>query len=77
MVEKERQKMKPPAGDELLTLGELAQRLRLHPDTARSLYRRGVIPGIKIGHRTLRFEYNQVIEALKQAGDPAALNTPS
>ena len=69
--------MKPPAGDELLTLGELAQRLRLHPDTARSLYRRGVIPGIKIGHRTLRFEYNQVIEALKQAGDPAALNTPS
>lgn len=62
------------AGDELLTLGELAQRLRLHPDTARGLYRRGVIPGIKLGHRTLRFDYNHVLEALRQAGDPAATN---
>ncbi len=70
--------MKFPAGDELLTLDELAQRLRLHPDTARSLYRRGVIPGLKIGYRTLRFEYNQVLEALRQAGDPAAaaISTP-
>ena len=67
--------MKIASGDELLTLAELAQRLRLHPDTARSLYRRGVIPGLKIGHRTLRFEYSQVLEALRQAGDPAAANT--
>lgn len=66
--------MKTPAGNELLTLAELAHRLRLHPDTARSLYRRGVIPGLKLGHRTLRFEYAQVLEALRQAGDPAAAN---
>jgi excisionase family DNA binding protein len=71
----ERQKMKTPAGEDLLTLEELAQRLRLHPDTARSLYRRGVIPGLKLGHRTLGFEYAQVIEALRQAGDPAAVAT--
>jgi len=60
------------ANDELLTLEELAERLRLHPDTARGLYRRKVIPGIKLGHRTLRFEYNKVIDALRRAGDPAA-----
>jgi excisionase family DNA binding protein len=64
--------MTTPADDELLTLSELAQRLQLHPDTARSLYRRKVIPGIRIGHRTLRFEYAKVLEALRQAGDPAA-----
>ena len=58
--------------NELLTLDELARRLQLHPDTARGLYRRGVIPGLKLGHRTLRFEYEKVIEALREAGDPAA-----
>lgn len=68
--------MKSPTGEELLTLEELAQRLRLHPDTARGLYRRGIIPGLKLGHRTLRFEYSQVIEALRQAHDPAAENIP-
>ena len=47
------------------------------PDTARSLYRRGIIPGLKLGHRTLRFEYGQVIEALRQAGDPAAATIPA
>lgn len=67
--------MQTPSGEELLTLKELAQRLRLHPDTARSLYRRGKIPGIKLGHRTLRFEYAQVLEALRHADDPAAANT--
>jgi len=72
----EGEKMKSPTGEELLTLEELAQRLRLHPDTARGLYRRGVIPGLKLGHRTLRFEYSQVIEALRQAHDPAAENIP-
>lgn len=67
--------MQTLSGEQLLTLKELAQRLRLHPDTARSLYRRGKIPGIKLGHRTLRFDYAQVLEALRQAGDPAAANT--
>lgn len=61
-------------GEGLLTLVELAQRLRLHPDTARGLYRRGIIPGLKLGHRTLRFDYAQVLEALRQADDPAAIN---
>jgi len=59
------------ADGDLLTLDELAGRLRLHPTTARGLYRRGVIPGLKLGHRTLRFEYDAVLDALRQAGDPA------
>ena len=60
------------AHDELLTLDDLARRLRLHPTTARGLYRRGVIPGLRIGHRTLRFEYGAVLDALRCADDPAA-----
>jgi len=75
---KDGQKMQPQtstAGDmQLLTINELAERLRIHPDTLRGLYRRKVIPGIKLGHRTLRFDYAQVLEALRRAGDPAAIN---
>ncbi len=59
------------ADTELLTLDELAGRLKLHPVTVRGLKRRGVIPSLKIGHRTLRFEYGAVLDALRAAGDPA------
>ena len=56
----------------LLTLDELAARLHIHPVTARGLWRRRAIPGIRIGHRTLRFEYEAVLDALRKADDPAA-----
>lgn len=59
-------------GGELLTLAELSKRLRLHPVTTRGLYRRGKIPAIKLGHRTLRFDYQQVLARLQSDGDPAA-----
>jgi excisionase family DNA binding protein len=59
-------------GKELLTLAELAQRLQLHPVTTRGLYRRGKIPGLKLGHRTLRFDYQAVLARLQADGDPAA-----
>ena len=49
----------------MLTLNELAERLKIHPQTIRGLYRRKVIPGLKIGHRTLRFNYAAVIDALQ------------
>jgi len=69
---KKMQTQTTPAGElQLITIGELAERLRIHPDTLRGLYRRGKIPGIKLGHRTLRFDYAQVLEALRKAGDPA------
>ena len=57
---------------ELITLTDLARRLKLHPNTARGLYRRGVIPGLKLGHRTLRFDFPEVVEALRRSGHPAA-----
>jgi excisionase family DNA binding protein len=60
------------AGDNLLTLDELATRLRMHPVTVRGLWRRRVIPALRIGHRTLRFEYPAVLDALRKVGDPAA-----
>ena len=60
-----------PGGD-LLTLDELAHRLKMHPVTVRGLWRRRMIPALRIGHRTLRFEYPAVLDALRQAGDPAA-----
>jgi hypothetical protein len=60
-----------PDGRELLTIDDLAQRLKMHPSTVRGLWRRRFIPGLVIGHRTLRFEYSAVLDALRQAGDPA------
>ena len=59
-------------GDGLLTLDELAHKLRLHPVTVRGLKRRGVIPAIVIGHRTLRFSWPDVLDTLRRKGDPAA-----
>jgi len=60
------------SANELITLPDLARRLKLHPTTARGLYKRGAIPGVKIGYRTLRFDYIQVLETLQRNGDPAA-----
>ncbi len=51
---------------ELLTVEQLAERLQVTPRTARELYRRGRIPGLKLGHRTLRFNLADVIEALNE-----------
>jgi len=49
----------------LITIDELAQRLKIHTVTLRGFYRRGVIPGLKIGHRTLRFDYQAVLAAFQ------------
>jgi len=50
---------------ELLTLPQLARKLQLHPTTVRGLWRRRLIPGVKIGYRTLRFDFAEVLETLK------------
>jgi len=60
------------ATEELITIADLAARLKIHTTTARGLYRRGIIPGIKLGHRTLRFDYAAVVDALRRNDDPAA-----
>ena len=56
-----------PGGANLLTLGELATRLRMHKDTVRRLKREGTIPALVIGHRTLRFSWPDVLDKLRQA----------
>lgn len=75
-TEKGRQNMTPmlakATDSDLLTLSELADRLKMHPDTVRGLWRRRAFPGLRIGHRTLRFEYKAVLDALRQTGDQAA-----
>lgn len=55
----------------LLTITDLSKRLQLHPSTTRQLYKSGRIPGLKIGHRTLRFDFVAVLDALRKAGDLA------
>ena len=57
---------------ELITIQELSDRLKLHVVTTRGLHRRGIIPSIRIGHRTLRFDYDEVGQALRDANDVAA-----
>jgi len=39
----------------------------MHPVTVRGLWRKKAFPGIRIGHRTVRFEYHAVLDALKSA----------
>ena len=62
-----------PQCDNLLTLVQLAKVLNLHPATCRGLWRRRLIPGIKLGHRTLRFDYDKVMAALDSLQEPTAI----
>jgi excisionase family DNA binding protein len=55
------------APGDLLTLDELATRLKMHPDTVRRLKREGTIPALVLGHRTLRFSWPDVLASLRQA----------
>lgn len=50
---------------ELLTANELAQRLRLKSEMVRSWARDGTIPSYRLGHKTIRFDPVEVIEALR------------
>jgi len=38
-----------PAGEEILTIGELSAHLRVHPTTIYRLLREGRIPGFRVG----------------------------
>jgi len=55
------------APGDLLTLTELATRLKMHPGTVRRLKRDGTIPALVLGHRTLRFSWPDVLASLRQA----------
>ncbi len=49
---------------EFLTAEEMADRLRLRPDTVRSWARRGLIPSVRLSSKVVRFEPGAVIEAM-------------
>jgi len=51
-------------GVKLLTAAELAERLRVKPDTVRDWARRGLIPSVKLGHKTIRYQLTAVVEAM-------------
>ncbi len=59
--------IKLQADGDLLTIGELATRLKLNVGTVRRLKREGTIPALTLGHRTLRFSWPDVMAKLRQA----------
>jgi excisionase family DNA binding protein len=56
----------PAAHDEFLTVGDVPDRLRVHPQTVRSWIARGELRAIKIG-RTVRIRRSDFEEALERA----------
>ena len=62
---------------QLLTAQELARVLKLNPQTLYRLVRRGVLPAIRIGKKSLRFDPAQVRIALQVQTKPLALVAPS
>lgn len=51
---------------ELVTLQEAALRLNLNPNTIRGLVRTKRITAYRLGHRTLRVDWNEILEVMKQ-----------
>ena len=49
-----------PETPELLTVQELARALKLNPQTLYRLVRQGLVPAVRIGNKTLRFDPAQV-----------------
>mgnify|MGYP001208076502 CR=1 FL=1 len=55
-----------------LTLEEIAAVLRISTESVRRLYRNKRIPVIRLGHRTIRFNPDEVIYALSNQDEYAA-----
>jgi excisionase family DNA binding protein len=52
--------------DDLLTAAELAERLRVKPETVLAWHRSGRIPSIRLSHKVLRFNLGDVVAALRR-----------
>ena len=52
----------------LITTYELARELRVHPLTIYKMRRAGLIPGIRVGQKSIRFDLDEVLLALRKAG---------
>jgi len=51
---------------ELLTAEEMAERLRVKPDTVKAWARQGTIPKLKLSHKVIRFDPVAVVAALSK-----------
>lgn len=49
---------------DLLTAEELADRLRIRPDTVRTWSRRGLIPKVQLSRKVIRFDLKAVVDAM-------------
>ena len=52
---------------DLLTVNELAARLKVRPSTVRTWMHRGVIPAIRLTPKVVRFDLDQVVEAMRDS----------
>ena len=50
----------------LLNKEELAERLRVYPATVMKWEKEGRIPSIRVSPRVIRFDFKEVLEALKK-----------
>lgn len=55
--------------EQLLTADEVAERLRLRPETVKLWTREGLIPAIRITGKVIRYDFAQVEAALKRRSD--------
>jgi excisionase family DNA binding protein len=65
-----------PADDECLTVGDVADRLRVHPQTVRAWIARGDLRAIRIG-RTVRVRQTDFQEMLERARIPPRMHAAS
>jgi excisionase family DNA binding protein len=65
-----------PADSRFLTVGDVAERLRVHPQTVRAWIVRGDLRAIKIG-RTVRVRQTDFQEMLGRARIPSPLHSAS
>jgi excisionase family DNA binding protein len=61
---------------QLLTTKQLADRLGMGVATVLIMAKRGDIPSIRIGYRTVRFDWEAVLQAL-DPGPPAKKKSPA
>ncbi len=61
----------------LFTAAELAKIIKLNEQTIYRFVRRGIIPAIRVGRKTLRFDLNDVRTALRQKPTPPRIQKPA
>lgn len=60
---------------ELLTVSQLAERLHLRPRTVQTWVRKGLIPSVKLSAKVVRFEWKQVLTALRDLAQRRGTNS--